>query len=252
MKQTIKLSESQLRDIVKETLKEAIAEKAKSVAQQHFFGMVDAYKKGDLPDASPAVKKAAKGMTKKQVKDFAKTKHKGLPNHVDESISEITYSTQGGMSDNYDIKNFKLFVRQNPELPILPWGAPVSQENQEKNAEVLNQYKDISYKVYNALSEEATRESYHWLANAYTYLKRGDIQKANYSYTQSIRILVDALSNNGLYETMNNGSPYNNTKSDMLNAEKTSQDQPIQFNENINESRLNRIIAESIKRNLKK
>ena len=47
--------------------------------------MVDAYKKGELDDASPAVKKAAKSMTNKEVKDFAKTKHKGLPNHVDES-----------------------------------------------------------------------------------------------------------------------------------------------------------------------
>lgn len=63
-----------------------LSEKAKSKSQQRFFGMVDAYKKGDLDDASPAVKKAAKGMTSKEVKDFAKTKHKGLPNHVDESV----------------------------------------------------------------------------------------------------------------------------------------------------------------------
>lgn len=64
---------------------ESLKEKAVSKAQQRFFGMVDAYKKGEMPDASPAIKKAADGMTKKQVKDFAKTKHKGLPNHVDEN-----------------------------------------------------------------------------------------------------------------------------------------------------------------------
>lgn len=55
---------------------------SKSKAQQRFFGMVDAYKKGELSDASPEVKKAAKSMSTKKVKDFAKTKHRGLPNKV--------------------------------------------------------------------------------------------------------------------------------------------------------------------------
>lgn len=55
---------------------------AKSKSQQRFFGMVDAYKKGELSDASPEVKKAAKSMSTKKVKDFAKTKHRGLPNRV--------------------------------------------------------------------------------------------------------------------------------------------------------------------------
>ena len=72
-------------ELTEEEINEALSEKAVSKAQQRFFGMVDAYKKGDMPDASPAIKKAADGMSKKQVKDFAKTKHKGLPNHVDEN-----------------------------------------------------------------------------------------------------------------------------------------------------------------------
>lgn len=84
-KQVIKLNESQLKNLVRESLKQVLSERAKSVAQQQFMGMVDAYKKGDMPDASPAIKKAAKSMTSKEVKDFAKTKHKGLPDHVDES-----------------------------------------------------------------------------------------------------------------------------------------------------------------------
>jgi len=57
---------------------------AKSKSQQRFFGMVDAYKKGELENPSPEIKKAAKSMTKKEIKKFAKTKHDGLPNHVDE------------------------------------------------------------------------------------------------------------------------------------------------------------------------
>ena len=53
-----------------------INERAKSVAQRNFFGMVDAYKKGEMPDASSAIKKAAKGMTKKEVKDLKLNKIK--------------------------------------------------------------------------------------------------------------------------------------------------------------------------------
>ena len=71
-----------------------INEKSKSVAQQRFFGMVDAYKKGDMPKskASKAVKKAAEGMTKKEVKDFAETKHKGLPQHGKKDKKKVNES----------------------------------------------------------------------------------------------------------------------------------------------------------------
>lgn len=65
---------------------------AKSQAQQRFFGMVDAYQKGELPKskASNAIRRAADDMTRKEVKKFAKTKHKGLPEKVDETkIKEI-------------------------------------------------------------------------------------------------------------------------------------------------------------------
>ena len=53
---------------------------AKSKSQQRLFGMAHAYNKGELPDASPEVKALAKSLKKKRVKEFAKTKHKGLPN----------------------------------------------------------------------------------------------------------------------------------------------------------------------------
>lgn len=55
-----------------------IAEKAVSKAQQKFMGMVHAAQKGE-PAASPEVAKVAKDMPKKAAKDYAETKHKGLP-----------------------------------------------------------------------------------------------------------------------------------------------------------------------------
>jgi hypothetical protein len=53
---------------------------AVSKAQQRFMGMVHAAQKGEEP-ASPEVAKVAKDMDKSDAKDFASTKHKGLPMH---------------------------------------------------------------------------------------------------------------------------------------------------------------------------
>ena len=57
---------------------------SKSKAQQRFFGMVDAYKKGEMKNPSSKIKKAANNMSMSDVKDFAETKHKGLPEKVEE------------------------------------------------------------------------------------------------------------------------------------------------------------------------
>lgn len=62
---------------------------AKSKAQQRFMGMVHAAQQGEKA-ASPEVAKAAKSMSKKSAKDFAGTKHKGMPVHViDQGSSKV-------------------------------------------------------------------------------------------------------------------------------------------------------------------
>lgn len=65
------------KDLIKESVE--LEEKSVSVAQQKIMGMALAYKRGEMPDASDEVKKIAKSMTTKELEDFAKTKHKGLP-----------------------------------------------------------------------------------------------------------------------------------------------------------------------------
>jgi len=60
-----------------------IAEKALSKKQQRFFGIVRAAQKGTLDgEASSQVQRAAADMKMKDVKKFASTKHKGLPEKV--------------------------------------------------------------------------------------------------------------------------------------------------------------------------
>jgi len=55
--------------------------------QRKFMGMVHAAQKGEKP-ASPEVAKVAKGISKKAAKDFASTKHKGLPEKKKQKIKE--------------------------------------------------------------------------------------------------------------------------------------------------------------------
>lgn len=103
-------------------------EKAVSKAQQKFMGMAHAMQKGEkIPGASKELKKVAKTMKKGDVEDFAKTKHKGLPEkapkkkkeeEVEESsttsgsVAPSTASTgsKGGVYGKgiYDSMNFEL------------------------------------------------------------------------------------------------------------------------------------------------
>lgn len=59
-------------------IREIVTEAAGSKKQQQFFGIVRAMQKGDIPKSGEAGK-VATDMKKSDVKDFAKTKHKGLP-----------------------------------------------------------------------------------------------------------------------------------------------------------------------------
>ena len=61
---------------------------AVSKAQQKFFGIVRAIQKGEIAPTTPETAEVAASMKKKDVKDFASTKHKGLPekNKVEEGI----------------------------------------------------------------------------------------------------------------------------------------------------------------------
>jgi Protein of unknwon function (DUF3008) len=62
---------------------------ATSKSQQRLMGMVHAYNKGELGKVAPSllkkIKTMAKSMKKKDVKDFAKTKHEDLPKKVKKS-----------------------------------------------------------------------------------------------------------------------------------------------------------------------
>lgn len=66
-----------------------IKEKAVSQQQQKLMGLALSVKKGDTPKSkvSKEVKKVAQSMSKKDLEDFASTKHKGLPKKVENNES---------------------------------------------------------------------------------------------------------------------------------------------------------------------
>ena len=107
---------------------------SKSQAQQKFMGMVHALKKGEMDpkDASPELKKVAQSMKKSDAKDFASTKHKGLPKKVKQEIlnklkeyankmgrdhlggDDYTSSKKGGLRDFDGYDN----VDYNKDMPM--------------------------------------------------------------------------------------------------------------------------------------
>ena len=111
-----------------------INEKAVSRAQQKFFGIVRAIQKGEMKATTPETAKAAASMKKKDVKDFASTKHKGLPEKKEvkeakgygeerfcelcgkmEYREECSYGPK--MWDMFTIKNFSEHVGWRAEIP---------------------------------------------------------------------------------------------------------------------------------------
>jgi hypothetical protein len=86
----------------------SLEEKAVSQKQQEFFGVVRAIQKGKLPKKGKAGE-AADEMSKKDVKDFASTKHKGLPKRKE---------TKEGYFDAVSNAYYKNMSEKMNELPI--------------------------------------------------------------------------------------------------------------------------------------
>jgi hypothetical protein len=101
---------------------EVLTERAKSKAQQRFMALVYKKKK-EGGEASPEVEAAAKGMTKKEAKKYAKTKHKGLPEKVEEAMhspaDEEKKDTRGDYAKVNLVKNkLRAMGAKNPVVMV--------------------------------------------------------------------------------------------------------------------------------------
>ena len=80
---------------------------AVSKAQQKFFGIVRAIQKGEMAPTTPETAKASADMKRSDVKNFASTKHKGLP---DKKVSKE--------EKDYDQKNK---ILKNQRSGMIMW-----------------------------------------------------------------------------------------------------------------------------------
>ena len=97
-----------------------VIEKAKSKAQQRFMGMVHAMQKDEkIKGASKELKQAAKEMPKKAAKDYAKTKHKGLPAKVKEEYMGWEYTTSE--EDYGDVMKLSHVAKKGDEEVDIDW-----------------------------------------------------------------------------------------------------------------------------------
>ena len=80
---------------------------AVSKKQQKFFGIVRAIQKGEMAPTTPETAKAAEDMKKGDVKKFASTKHKGLPEKkkIKEQVSYIQFTKKAKESSARVAKN---------------------------------------------------------------------------------------------------------------------------------------------------
>ena len=137
---------------------------AQSKSQQRFFGVVKAMQKGDIPKKGRAGK-IAKQMSKKDVDDFASTKHKGKPEKV---------------KREQRVRNLiKKMVREELNEKI---GKGLSFDDL-RVGKVVHYDIGVHYKVKKLSSGKATLELFHTLRNVNKamYSKKFDISKKDFN-----------------------------------------------------------------------
>lgn len=151
-----------LKDYIAESEKQ-LAEKAVSKQQQKFMGMVHAAQKGEKP-ASKEVAKVAKSMSKKDAKDFAKTKHKDLPDKVSESRIMVESDTL-----NHILNRFKFEINKFENTGEL---------DNDLYDELFDYYSDLGEIPY-GIAKARSGDPYQWIANKLDeLLSEKDIEEA--------------------------------------------------------------------------
>ena len=97
---------------------------AVSRAQQKLFGIVRAIQKGEMAPTTPETAKAAADMKKKDVKDFASTKHKGLPDkkikkEENDNVFDVNDNSNDcdGIGSNASRSTSGMIEESNPRIP---------------------------------------------------------------------------------------------------------------------------------------
>jgi hypothetical protein len=125
---------------------------AVSKAQQRFMGMVHAADKGETP-ASPEVAKVSADMKDSDAKDFASTKHDGLPDHVKEQLKSVVREVireKNGMnemsSNDVHFKHIMKLYDRGGSFTKKKVGAVVCKDPKASRKDVEEELLDADYR----------------------------------------------------------------------------------------------------------
>ena len=130
---------------------------AVSKAQQRFFGMVRATQKGEMENPSPEVAKVAATAKRSDVKKFASTKHKKLPEKVvakEESNPRIP--RKKGQPANSK-KHSDLYTDENPKGTIHGLGFKDVATAKASVSKIRNSSRSHAHKIQAAVAMEQRR-----------------------------------------------------------------------------------------------
>ena len=156
---------------------------SKSKQQQKFMGIVRAIQKGDQPASkfSKDAQDAADDMKKKDVEDFASTKHKGLPKKVEQALREKIRT----MVEDYVESCGYVVSAKDPNYKLKsPGGTGEEDKELKENAGVPNKMRAGFKKLKNkeGLSQEERNElykAYKGIVELLTYGNFYDNKKPN-------------------------------------------------------------------------
>ena len=130
-----------------------LAERAVSRAQQRYMGMVHAMQKGErIPGASKELKQTARTMKKSDVKDFAKTPHRGLPEKKPQEALDREQLAKLAAPKNKVTYADRLALMKNPKALAEKWGTD-TQVSAEEKGKYAGKTKSELVKAYNALKK---------------------------------------------------------------------------------------------------
>jgi len=140
---------------------------AASKAQQRFMGMVHAADKGETP-ASPEVAKVSADMKDSDAKDFASTKHDGLPDHVKEQLKSVVREVireKNGMnemsSNDVHFKHIMKLYDKGGSFTKKKIGAVVCKNPKATRKDIEGELFDADYKDIIEFEDElGFKESY--------------------------------------------------------------------------------------------
>ena len=132
---------------------------AVSKKQQKFFGIVRAIQKGEMAPTTPETAKAASDMKKGDVKKFASTKHKGLPEKkkIKEESNPRIPRKKGQPANSK--KHSDLYTDENPKGTIHGLGFKNVAKAKESVSKIRNSSRSHAHKIQAAVAmEQRARE----------------------------------------------------------------------------------------------